>query len=43
MFIRDADNAAIWAARRDRVFDGITQVDFHYRGNMRMRVDGASP
>jgi hypothetical protein len=43
MFDKDEERAAIWAARRDKTFDGIKEVDFHYRGNMRIRVDGPTP
>lgn len=31
MFNKDPDNAAIWEGRRDKVFQSIKGMDFHYR------------
>lgn len=43
MFDKDPESAAIWKARAEQVLNEIREVDFHYRGAMRVRVEGPTP
>lgn len=43
MFTKDPDNAGIWKARCDAVFDEITKQNFNYRGQMAIINVEATP
>ncbi|MCZ7659192.1 MAG: hypothetical protein M5U07_15670 [Xanthobacteraceae bacterium] len=43
LFDKDPESAAIWKARAEQVLNEIREVDFHYRGAMRVRVGGPTP
>ena len=42
-FVKDYDQAQIWKARRDEVFDEISKLNFRENGSMQMRVMGPTP
>lgn len=42
-FIKNADNAGLWKARRDEVFQEIAMLDFNERQGMAVRVMGITP
>jgi len=42
-FIKNADKAVLWKARRDEVFQEIAMLDFNERQGMAMRVMGVTP
>lgn len=43
MFNKDPENAAVWEGRRDKVFQSIKGVDFHYREMGAPRIMGPTP
>lgn len=42
-FVKDYDQAQIWKARRDEVFDEISKLNFRENGSMQVRVMGPTP
>lgn len=42
-FVKDYDQAQIWKARRDEVFDEITKLNFREQGSMQIRTMGPTP
>lgn len=42
-FVKDYDQAQIWKARRDEVFDEISKLNFRENGSMQIRVMGPTP
>ena len=42
-FMKDADKAGLWKARRDEVFEEIKLLDFNERQGLSMRVMGITP
>jgi hypothetical protein len=43
MFNKDAENAALWEGRRDKVYQSIKTMDFHYREMAAPRIMGHTP
>lgn len=43
MFNKDPENAALWEGRRDKVYQSIKGVDFHYREIGAPRIAGYTP
>jgi hypothetical protein len=43
MFNKDPENAAVWEGRRDKVYQSIKGVDFHYREMAAPRIMGYTP
>lgn len=43
LFTRDTDNAGIWKARRDQVFDEIKLLNFNENSGLSIRVYGQTP
>jgi hypothetical protein len=43
MFNKDPENAAVWEGRRDKVYQSIKGVDFHYREMAAPRIMGHTP
>jgi hypothetical protein len=42
-FVKDPDNLALWAGRRDAIFDEIERLDAKTRGPAAIRLIGATP
>jgi hypothetical protein len=42
-FVKDYEQAQIWKARRDEVFDEISKLNFRENGALQIRVMGATP
>ena len=43
MFSKDPENAALWEGRRDKVYQSIKSMDFHYREMAAPRTMGYTP
>src|SRR6185312_3735818 len=43
LFNKDPDNAVVWKARRDEVFDEIAKLQFRENGAMAVRIMGQTP
>ena len=43
LFNKDPDNAGIWKARRDQVFDEISMLNFRENSGLQVRVNGQTP